>query len=225
MAAATARSAIAAMRDRWNKWLGPDSRYRRHLRKAALECVDHGWPVVPGSWWSASAGRHVCDIPGCLAAGLHPAASEVGPVSPLSPLANLADYALSTRQLVTERWAKNAYTVLLATGASVNVIELPAALVQGDAASELWRIPGPIASLNGTVYLFTSDISDDLAEPFAANDLAQAGVVLHRAGSWVPIPPSVTSGHPTVWLCRPQEVQWRLPDPTTLLVVIHRIVN
>lgn len=189
-----------------------ERRQRRCLAQAALDYVEHGWPVIPGAWWSATAGRHVCDIPGCVSGALHPAAIEVKTVAPMSPPANLADYALVARSEIVDRWRQHPYTILLPTGIACDVIEAPvsavlSALPRHDAAF------GPVAYVDRIAYIFVR-ISPDVSgtAPISVDSPVGVGsLMLHGAGSWVPLPPSTISGVGCLWWLPAAERAWQLP--------------
>lgn len=191
-------------------------RYRRALTVAALRCIAHGWPVIPGAWWSPSAQRHMCDIPGCLSAGMHPADVEQNIVAPLIAPANLADYALTRRKEVVSKWSRHGYAVLVPTGISCDAIEVPhyrvKKLLEGQ---HDW---GPIAHVGNSAYIFvtpTTSLTDsEIAE------LAATQILVHSRGSWVAIPPSIIDGLETTWTVPPGSVDWKLPAASALLPLI-----
>ncbi len=211
-----------------------DRHVRSGLLRAARDYARHGWPVLPGAWWSEEAGRHVCDIPGCVSGGLHPGALAAGPVSPLIPPANLCDFALTNDQDIRSRWRENPYAILMPTGITCDVMELSAA-----AADAIWTngsitsLHSPAATLSAvtdtphkaeSVFIFTQTgeaISSDTLD-----ELARHRVVLHREGSWVPLPPSTVSGQTTRWIVAPQHCNWQTPPLAQLSQhILRRLVQ
>ncbi|NUS74307.1 MAG: hypothetical protein HOQ05_13015 [Corynebacteriales bacterium] len=189
---------------------------RRSLAIAALRCVAHGWPVLPGAWWSAEHQRYICDIPGCLTAGLHPAAAEVPRTSHPT---NLGKYALTTRRGVIDTWRRRAYTILIPTGIGCDVVELPREYIHTTLAdTHVDRCGAPTAVFDDSVYLFAAPSRQLETVP----DLAHSRFVIHKAGSWVPIPPALTPDSQASWLRNPSKVGWRLPETATLLAEINR---
>jgi hypothetical protein len=57
-------------------------------------------------------------------------------------------------------------------------------------------------------WMFLVRAGDGLRPELARN----AGVVLHRRGSWIPAPPTRLPGGRVRWLTAPDECDWRLPD-------------
>jgi hypothetical protein len=209
--------------DRVRAWFasrdGDDETPQPALTAAALAAIEHGWPVLPGAWWSPTLRRHVCDIPGCLSAALHPAAIAEDPVSPLIPPRNLAPYALTTRSAVQERWRRHPYAVLIPTGLACDAIEVPRERI-ASALEGLRQIgdPGPVALSSTSAYLFVAPSRGGGEEQLAM--VSRSRVLAHRAGSWVPLPPSQIEGAATTWLRAPQAVDWHLPEGSATLTAV-----
>ncbi len=201
---------------------------RSSLLRAARDYARHGWPVIPGAWWCSEVGRHICDIPGCVSGGLHPGALDTGLVSPLSPPTNLCDFALTSDQDIRTRWRNHPYAVLMPTGITCDVMELDAT-----AAEAIWP-NGSIASLHSpaailsstagrsttdqrtgpqrnesTIFIFTQ--TGEALSSDTLDELTRHRVVLHREGSWVPLPPSTVSGHVAQWIIAPKHCRWQKP--------------
>jgi len=218
---------------RWTK-----RRERLALLQAAREYIRRGWPVIPGAWWSQELGRHICDIPSCLSGGLHPAALDTGPVPAFSPPPNLADFALAGEDDARAQWRERPYSVLMPTGISCDVIEMAAA-----SAARIWpngsltSLHCPTAQLaprstidtgpltqDPTVFIVTQrgeSISSD-----TINELTRHHVVLHREGSWIPLPPSSVSGGSMRWVVSPQQCDWQtLPLAQLTQHILRRLVQ
>lgn len=199
-------------------------RYERlALLNAARAYMRHGWPVIPGAWWSLQECRHVCDIPGCRSGGLHPGALDTGPVSPLNPPSNLADYALTSEQDIRTRWGLHPYSVLMPTGITCDVIELPSITAHRIwAEGSIAALHAPAAQLEASPGSAETKSSGDDAVMFVVtqtgetipsdtlDELARNRIVLHRNGSWVPLPPTSVGGRPMRWLLKPQQCGWQL---------------
>jgi hypothetical protein len=211
---------------------------RSGLLRAARDYARHGWPVVPGSWWSPAAGRHVCDIPGCFSGGLHPGALDTGPVSPLSPPVNLRDFALTSEIDIGSRWREHPYTILMPTGITCDVMELAASTAEAIwPSSGIASLHSPVATLStvvdspsrpqrteSVVFIFTQtgeSISSDTLD-----ELTRHRVVLHREGSWIPLPPSTVSGRTTRWINAPRQCSWQTPPLAQLSQhILRRLVQ
>lgn len=197
-----------------------ERRHRLALLEFAVECVRHGWPVVPGSWWSYKTNRHVCGIPGCLSSGLHPDATDRSAGTRLAPPTHLEDFAIGDENKVIDRWSRHPYGILMPTGIACDVIEIP-----GETAKLVWpegltEQKFPVALLNDapdgdpsnegheTVFLFAK--SCEIVDSRSLTELADAGAVLHRAESWVPIPPTTVGGHNMRWASTPESCGWEL---------------
>lgn len=182
------------------------------LRRAALRYAAHGWPVIPGA--RLTGHRYSCDRPGCPIMGCHPATST------------WEDDASADPARVAHWWRRRPHTVLLATGRSFDVLEVPAALgvrVLGTArlhAGLLGRhrpdVHGPVAVTPDGRWMF-------LVRPGAALRSELEGrldVVRHGRGSWIPVAPSRTPDGPVRWAVSPEQVQWRLPDPVAVQTML-----
>ena len=100
---------------------------RSVLRRAALRYAERGWPVMPGAFLIDD--RYVCG-PLCPTVACHPAVSQWERSASVDP----SD--------VERWWADAPYSVLLATGHTFDVIEVPARI--GVPAVAAARI-GPVA--------------------------------------------------------------------------------
>ena len=188
---------------------------RRSLTVAALRCVAHGWPVLPGAWWSPKSQRYICDIPGCLTAGLHPSATDN---MHRSHPTEVASYSLNTRRAVLDKWRRRAYTILIPTGIGCDVIELPREYIHTALANvRVDRCGAPTAVYGTSVYLFTAPNrkAEEMQE-----QLSDSRIVIHGLNSWVPIPPALTPDAEARWVRSPSQIGWRLPEGMPLLTEI-----
>lgn len=178
--------------------------FRARLRNWALRYASHGWEVLPGAW--LSDGRFDCGRPGCPTIGCHPALDRWDQEASTEP------------RRVAAWWRRHPHAVLLATGRSFDVLEVPANLgVRALGAARVRArfgltrpIPtrGPVAVTPTGRWMF-------LVRPGAAlhPDLAQCpDIVQHGPDSWIPAPPTLLPEGPVRWAVSPEETRWRLPD-------------
>jgi hypothetical protein len=174
---------------------------RLRLRRAALRYAAHGWAVTPGA--RLTGHRFDCDRPECPIMGCHPA------------IESWEDAASTSPERVARWWSSRPHTVLLATGGSFDVLEVPATLglrVLGTArllGRRHHQVRGPVAVTPDERWMFLVRPGADL-RPELARCL---DVVRHGTGSWVPAAPSRTPDGPVRWVVSPDEVHWRLPEP------------
>jgi Bifunctional DNA primase/polymerase, N-terminal len=177
---------------------------RVRLRHAALRYAEHGWAVTPGACLAGH--RFVCGRPGCPTTGCHPA------------LEGWEESATTSVARVIAWWRDRPHTILLATGAAFDVLEVPAAL--GLRALSTARLHAGVAGPGRT----------DLSGPVAVTPtgrwmfLVRAGarrcgelderldVVHHGRGSWIPAAPSRMPEGRVRWAISPEQVGWRLPE-------------
>ncbi|MEV6306811.1 bifunctional DNA primase/polymerase [Actinoplanes sp. NPDC051861] len=165
---------------------------RARLRRAALRYAAHGWMVTPGAYLSGR--RFHCGRPGCPITGCHPA------------LETWAESATGDPARILGWWRHRPHAVLLTTGESFDVLEVPSALAR--------RAPGigPAAVTADGRWMFL--VRPGL--PLRPELDRRLDVVLHGTGSWVPAPPSRMPEGPVRWAVTPDETGWRLPDAGTV---------
>lgn len=174
----------------WNSrqpFVPPSILDRALLRRAALRYAAHGWPVTPGAHLTASGfdcGRPGCDITGC-----HPAL-DAWTVSAGDDPARIAAW-----------WQRRPHTVLLATGITFDVLEVPASLGGHGPAH------GPVAVTAGGRWMFLVRPGSPLRPELDR----RLDVIRHGTGSWIPAPPSRLPEGPVRWEIPPARVHWRLP--------------
>jgi hypothetical protein len=168
--------------------------YGAELRAGALCLVDHGWPVVPGTrwegteWLSVTGSRGGESVP-TVAGGV--SAATVDPAQ------------------VARWWSVAPYSVLLATGGVLDVLEVPSWMGRRMAAT--LRSVGLVAPLAATPSgRWWFPVAGGAAEALPAR-LADAGVVRHGRGSWVIAPPSECADGLVHWRVSPSACGWRLP--------------
>jgi hypothetical protein len=166
--------------------------YGAELRAGALCLVDHGWPVLPGTW---SRGGGWC-----------------GPESPAAantptPVRGVA-MASSDPAQVGEWWSDAPYAVLLTTGEALDVIEVPAWM--GRRMAVMLRTVDVVAPLGATPtgrWWFPVTAGG----PDLPGAVAEAGAIRHGVGSWVLAPPSECADGLVHWRVHPAICGWRLP--------------
>jgi hypothetical protein len=201
-------------------------RYRRALVRTAVSAAVAGWPIVPGAWWSSADRRFVCDLTGCGRTGPHPAVRGPGvgfPAYGESPTwgggpagtDRLTAQALRHPEAVAARWRRRPYAVLVPTGETCDVVDVPAATgrmlaMRLDARSSL----GPVIAAGARWFLLT-------APGGAERGPTPDDVLVHGEGSWIMLPPSLgPGGEPATWLARPRGTGWTLPQRDDVLTLL-----
>lgn len=182
------------------------------LRRAALRYAAHGWAVTPGACLTGH--RFDCGRPGCPIKGCHPATES------------WEDAACAGAGQVALWWRHRPYAVLLATGWTFDVLEVPAALgLRALGTARLHAgllgpgrtdVRGPVAFTPDGRWMF-------LVRPGTAlrSELDDClDVVRHGRGSWIPAPPSRTPEGPVRWAVSPEQVHWRLPASEPVQAVL-----
>ena len=171
---------------------------RSVLRRAALRYAEQGWRVIPGA--ALMNDRYVCG-PLCPTVAVHPAVDQW-------------ELAASSEWSDVDGWWRNSpYSVLLATGATFDVIEV-SARVGAAAVQRVRTVPVAVDPVGRWMFLVASGatLDPDLS--------ASHATVLHGAGSWIPAPPTRTPGGRIRWEVDPAEVGWHLPDARVLQQVL-----
>jgi hypothetical protein len=163
---------------------------RAALRRAALRYADHGWDIVPGACLVGT--RYDCDQPGCYTVTCHPAIPCWEAVAGHDPL------------VIRDWWKTMHHAVLLATGRTVDVLEIPQALGRLVAPG----VQGPVATASGRTLILVRP-----GEGLRPELQSRVDVVKHGLGSWVPIPPTDHPDGRMGWDTPPEDFDWRLPDP------------
>ncbi len=168
---------------------------RASLRRSAVRYAEHGWDVVPGAW--LTGGRFTCGRPACPIVGCHPAFPDWESSATCDPAA------------VRSLWARRAHAVLLATGRSFDVLEVPATLGrQAISGLSPTVVGGPVAVEPGGRWMFLVRPGGGLAPSLAG----RPDVVLHGPGSWVPAPPTRQPCGVVRWRVDPRAVGFHLAD-------------
>jgi hypothetical protein len=176
-----------------DSWRGA---FRIELRAQAIGLAYRGWPVMPGTYpaagsvWAGGASVH-----------------QTGP-SPVHE--DWAQRVGATADEVAEWWNGEAFSVLVATGTTLDAIEVGTELGRRTAA--VLRSAGqpvPIAATPEGRWLFLTAPGQTLPRQLSEH----SDVVLHGAGSWIPLPPTAFEHGIVHWRVRPEVCGWELPTP------------
>ncbi|MBB5153985.1 bifunctional DNA primase/polymerase [Saccharopolyspora phatthalungensis] len=168
---------------------------RIELRVQAIGFASRGWPVLPGTY---PEGDHWTGRRGGQDNG------------PMPTHRDWQDRLGTNPDEVTSWWTDRPYSLLVATGITVDAIEADADL--GRRAASVLRalgFPVPIvATPDGRWYFLTA--SGGRLYP----ELAEHGEIrLHGNGSWVPMPPTAYPRGAVHWRVKPEVCAWHLPTP------------
>ena len=178
-----------------DSWRGA---FRVELRAQAIGLAWRGWPVLPGTYPAGShwAGRELPEN-----TGAHPVHDDWKARIGTEP------------EQVASWWSGRPYSVLLATGVTFDAIEVPGDLGRG-AARELRTVglPVPILATPDDRWTFLVTTGQPLARTLAEHP----DVVLHAAGSYVPLPPTPVRHGVVHWRVRPEVCGWQMPTSSTV---------
>jgi hypothetical protein len=185
------------------RWESYRAVYGAELRAGALCLVDHGWPVVPGTWWGGD---------GAPATGT--GWSSASAWDPLPSVPGGVAAATCDPAQVTHWWSAAPYAVLLATGTRLDALEVPAWMGRRMAATlRSVDVVAPLAATPSGRWWFPVAVGG----PELTGWLTEAGVVRHGAGSWVIAPPSECADGLVHWRVNPSACAWRLPPAELVL--------
>ena len=170
------------------------SAFRIELRVQAIGLASRGWPVLTGTFPSEDGWSD----------------GEKSAVDGPAPINHDVRDSLNTApEQVASWWNGTPYSLLLATGSSVEALEVSASTgYQAATALRTTGTPVPIvATPHGRWYFLTAP-----GRPLHP-DLADSGLVReHGEGSWVPMPPTIFHHGVVHWRVKPEICGWRLPD-------------
>jgi len=185
-------------------WDGYRAGDRAGLVNGALELVDRGWPVMPGTYWQTDHWAGVPDAP------------RSGPVPALT-LGAVG--ATRDPRTVREWWSELPYAVLVATGSVVDVIEV-SALVGRRLCERLPDLSAPVGTSSTGRWWFPVGPGEALRPELAS----RGDVTLYGRGSWVVAPPTcLPEGH--VRWRNPPAGDWTLPDTYDVQVALLDVLG
>ncbi|HWE89822.1 MAG TPA: bifunctional DNA primase/polymerase [Pseudonocardiaceae bacterium] len=167
--------------------------FRIELRAQAIGLASRGWPVLPGTYPTGSGWSDGVRP----AAGLRPAHED------------WADQLGADGDQIAQWWNGGPYNLLVATGAKLDAIEVGTDLGRRTAAVlRSSGLPVPIAATPEGRWLFLTNPGQDVSAELAAHE----DVIVHGAGSWVPLPPTAFPHGVAHWRVRPEVWSWTLPQ-------------
>ncbi|WP_291413175.1 bifunctional DNA primase/polymerase [Actinophytocola sp.] len=172
--------------------------FRVELRATAIGLAWRGWPVLPGTY---PAGSHWAGREGIENTGPHPVHQDWQERIGTKP------------EQVATWWSGRPYSVLLATGVTLDAIEVPGHLGRG--AARVLRtvgLPVPIIATPDDRWTFLVQTGQKLASSLAEHD----DVVLHTEGSYVALPPTPIQHGVVHWRVRPEVCGWQMPVSSTV---------
>lgn len=189
-----------------DSWRGA---FRIELRAQAIGHAYRGWPVLPGTYPAGSrwVGGSQPDQTGPSSTN-NANPSPVHMTGPSPVREDWPERIGASAEEVGEWWNGEAFSVLVATGTVLNAIEVGAEL--GRRTASVLRCAGqpvPIAATPQGRWLF-------LTAPGEPSGLSgHDDIVLHGAGSWIPLPPTAFEHGIVHWRVRPEVCGWELPAP------------
>jgi hypothetical protein len=180
---------------------------RQARRRAAVNAyLEAGWPIAPGAWWDPRAEQYRCRRVGCLTTGTIHAADGMVPRADASA------------------WSSDPATVLLVTGHGIDVVELPLGSTPPETLFSRAALPGPVALWTSVRprLLVLASTKGPAGVPDALPAGLPDGVLLHGAGSYIPLPPSRVRTGDVVWMRPPQALDWQLPELAEVVDLLTR---
>jgi hypothetical protein len=168
--------------------------FRVELRAQAIGLAWRRWPVLPGTY---PAGAHWAGRDGMQDSGPAPVHKDWQERIGTQP------------EQVASWWAGRPYSLLLATGATLDAIEVGSALGTGAArALRTLGMPVPIIATPTGRWIFLTKPGHRVADALAG----QGDVVVHGKDSWVPLPPTQFQHGVVHWRVRPEVCGWQIPE-------------
>jgi hypothetical protein len=168
--------------------------FRVELRAQAIGLAWRRWPVLPGTY---PAGAHWAGRDGVQDSG------------PVPVHKDWQDRIGTQPEQVASWWAGRPYSLLLATGITLDAIEVGSAL--GTGAARVLRslgMPVPIIATPTGRWIFLTKPGHRVADALAG----QGDVVVHGKDSWVPLPPTQFQHGVVHWRVRPEVCGWQIPE-------------
>lgn len=170
--------------------------YGTQLQSAAVGLATHGWPVLPGTFWQ---GRGWYGRPGGEA-------SQAGPL-PISASGLAAASTDAAR--VADWWSGPPYSILVATGTVVDVIEVDATVGRRVRATLRARgVTAPAVSTTAGRWRFAVKAGRPIRPELGAHP----DILLYGRGAFVVAPPSDDAEGAQRWEIGPWACRWQLPD-------------
>jgi hypothetical protein len=212
-------------------WNSSRAVYGAELRAGALCLVDHGWPVVPGTWWGGEEMTDGADAPAWSLGGADwtstdpgspvasgPSAATALPIDadwsagfewdPVPAVPGGVATASCDPAQVARWWSVAPHSVLVATGTELDALEVPAWMGRRMAATlRSVDVVAPLAATPSGRWWFPVA----LGGPELPEYLTEAGMVRHSTASWVIAPPSECADGLVHWRVNPSACGWRLP--------------
>jgi hypothetical protein len=168
--------------------------FRVETRAQAISFAWRRWPVLPGTY---PAGAHWAGREGM---------QDNGPV----PVHKDWQERIGTPpEQVASWWTGRPYSLLLATGVTLDAIEVGSGL--GTGAARVLRsigLPVPIIGTPEGRWLFLTQTDPRVAESLAGH----ADIVVHGKESWIPMPPTQFQHGVVHWRVRPEVCGWQIPE-------------
>ncbi|TWP51414.1 DNA primase [Lentzea tibetensis] len=196
-----------------DSWRGA---FRIELRAEAVSLAWRGWPVLPGTYPTVSAAGET------MWAG-RDGLDASGPV----PVHHDWQERIGTRpEQVATWWAGRSYSLLVATGHSVDAIEVGTDLGRRAAvALRNMGIPVPIAATPSGRWMFLVASGDVLNTELSAHE----DVRHYAQGEYIPLPPTPMAHGVVHWRVKPQICGRDLPDARVvqdaLVEALHTAVS
>lgn len=188
-------------------WDSPRAVYRTELKANALGLADHGWPLLPGTYWQAGRWTGTVDAP------------RSGPAA--VPEDGVAE-ASCVRATIDAWWSERPYSILMATGVVGDAIEVSALVGRRVCALlRTWGVVTPVAATPTGRWWFLVRAGEALRPELAS----RTDVVQHGRGSWVAAPPSELPQGIVHWRVPPSACDWRLPDPADLQLALLDVLS
>jgi hypothetical protein len=177
-------------------WDSDRAEYRAELKTGALALADHGWLLLPGTYWQANRWTGVPDAP------------RFGPTPCVAPVE-----ATDDRETIISWWSELPYSVLVATGTVVDVIEVSALVGRRVSAALRERdTVVPVATSPVGRWWFAVGAGEALRPELAT----RPDLTLHGRGSVIAAPPTLGPQGSMTWRVPPSACDWRLPDASDL---------
>ena len=174
-----------------------DTRLARPFERHRLQRAAHSTPII--------AGRS-CPAPGCAATASPATSSAARPSRATRPCPTGSATASLDPARIAGWWQRTNYGVLLATGHSFDVLEVAGPIG--------WRLAREARGPGRGGAPRTVDVPRARRRARSCRRWPSTpSVVLHRAGSWIPAPPTPLPTGTVRWLTRPAACDWEPADP------------